>query len=233
MRRVSAWAFLLFAVSAVSAQNLPPVSPYIVVGFVGGYVKRNDRVHSVVQLTEKLRRDYPAGVSVEVFENHHAGDAHDYVMHLLDANHDGKWSPAEKSGAKVVLFGHSWGASEVVQLARALEKDGVPVLLTIQVDSVTKRGQDDEVVPGNVKQAVNFYQPRGIIHGEEDIRAADPTHTQILGNYRYDYSKAPISCEGYPWWNQIFMHSHMEIECDPKVWDQVEALIRSKLPTQH
>jgi hypothetical protein len=29
------------------------------------------------------------------------------------------------------------------------------------------------------------------------------------------------------------MRSHIEIECDPRVWNQVESLIRSRLPQQH
>jgi pimeloyl-ACP methyl ester carboxylesterase len=39
---------------------------------------------------------------------------------------------------RVILFGHSWGTSAVVYLARELEQDRVPVALTIQVDSVRK-----------------------------------------------------------------------------------------------
>ena len=80
----------------------------------------------------------------------------------------------EKQKARIVIFGHSWGASETVTLARKLERDGIPVLLTIQVDSVAKVGQNDSVIPANVGQAINFYQPDGIMHGRPQIRAADP-----------------------------------------------------------
>lgn len=225
------WLVLFLGLYPASAQNAPAgSSPYIVVGFVGGYVKRTDEVHNVVRLAQKLRETYTSGVYVEIFENHHGDEAHDAVMHLLDSNHDGKWSPAEKAGARVILYGHSWGASEAIHLARALQKDKIPVLLTVQVDSVVKSGQNDELIPDNVAQAANFYQPHGLVHGENNIQAENARRTQILGNYRFDYSQASISCKGYPWWNQILMHSHIEIECDPKVWDQVEALIRSKLP---
>jgi len=49
-------------------------------------------------------------------------------------------------------------------MARLLEKDGIPVLLTVQVDSVSK-GQDDKLISANVAQAINFYQIDGLLHG--------------------------------------------------------------------
>jgi hypothetical protein len=117
-----------------------------------------------------------------------------------------------------------------VTLANQLNRDGVPVLLTVQVDSVEKSGEDDSVIPANVAQAVNFYQGDGLIHGRPAIRAADPARTQILGNFRQDYAAKPSRCDAYPWWDRFLMKSHVEIECDPRVWKQVESLIRSKLP---
>jgi hypothetical protein len=150
-------------------------------------------------------------------------------LRRLDVNHDGVLSSDEKQKARIILFGHSWGASETVTLARKLEQDGVPVLLTIQVDSVAKIGQNDQVIPANVKEAVNFFQPSGLVHGQRQIRAADPARTQIVGNYRFDYKENRLACQSYPWFNRIFIKSHTQIECDPKVWSQVESLIYSKL----
>ncbi len=104
------------------------------------------------------------------------------------------------------------------------------MLLTIQVDSVTKLGEDDRWIPANVGQAVNFYQLNGLLHGRREIQAADGSRTEILGNYRVDYKTRRVSCDGFPWYAQMFMSSHIKIECDPGVWGQVESLIRSKLP---
>jgi hypothetical protein len=147
----------------------------------------------------------------------------------LDSNGDGKLSLEEKQNARIIIFGHSWGASETVELARQLEKDGIPVILTIQVDSVSKRGENDAVIPANVAQAVNFYQLDGVLHGQPKIRAANPERTRILGNFRSDYKTKPLSCGQYPWWDRVFMKPHIQIECDPAVWNQVELLIRSNL----
>ncbi len=135
----------------------------------------------------------------------------------------------KKQDARVILYGHSWGGSESITLARKLKKDGIPVLLTIQVDSVSKIGQNDEIIPTNVAQAANFYQPNGIVHGEREIRPADPAHTRIIGNFRFDYKASPYTCNEYPWFDRILAKRHTQIECDPKVWDQVESLIRSNI----
>jgi hypothetical protein len=203
--------------------------PFIVIGFVGGFVRHDNMVHSGVQLAAHLREGYPSGVYVEVFENRRREKAHRKILSLLDVNHDGKLSDEQKQNARIIIYGMSWGASETVVLARELEKDHIPVLLTIQVDSVAKIRQNDAIIPANVREAVNFYQPNGILHGLAEIRAADETRTRILGNFRFDYRSKSIRCDKYPWYDRVFAKYHTQIECDPTVWDQVESLTRSKL----
>ena len=203
--------------------------PVIVVGFLGGFVKHDNLVHSEVQLAARLRKEYPAGVDVETFESYRGEKARQKILELLDTDHDGTLSAEEKQDARIILYGHSWGGSESITLARQLKKDGIQVLLTIQVDSVTKMGQNDEIIPTNVAQAANFYQPSGLVHGKREIRPADPAHTRIIGNFRFDYKANPYSCNEYPWFDRVLMKHHTQIECDPKVWDQVESLIRSNI----
>jgi hypothetical protein len=218
---------------ANAAESTAPLaSPgVIVIGFVGGFVRRNDTVHQEVQLAARLRKQYPARMQVKMFENRQGRQAHREVLEMLDADRDGELSDREKRTARIVLYGHSWGASEAITLARTLGQDRVPVLLTIQVDSVSKPGENDKVIPANVGQAVNFYQANGLLHGRREILAADRSQTKILGNYRVDYKTRHVNCEGFPWYAQMFMSAHIEIECDPGVWNQVESLIRSKLPS--
>jgi pimeloyl-ACP methyl ester carboxylesterase len=206
---------------------MPPV---IVIGFVGGFIKHDNLVHSEVQLAARLRKAYPIGVDVETFESYHRKKAREKVLSLLDTNHDGTLTPDEKQNGRIVIYGHSWGGSEAIALARELEKDGIPVLLTIQVDSISRIHQNDAVIPANVAQAANFYQPDGILHGQSKIRAADPARTRIIGNFRFDYKASPYNCDEYPWYDRIFGKSHTQIECDPGVWKQAESLIRSNLP---
>ena len=208
---------------------LHAAQPAVVIGFVGGFVRHDDLVHQEVQLARHLRQAYPSGVAVEMFANSAGRRAHREILRLLDADGDGTLSPAEKSGARVVLYGHSWGASETVMTARRLQRDGIPVLLTIQVDSVSKPGADDRTIPPNVAQAVNFYQVDGLLHGERRILAADPAKTRILGNFQLHYKTHSANCEDYPWYARLFMRPHIEIESDPAVWSRIEALVRSTL----
>jgi hypothetical protein len=234
--------YLLVAISfpfpvAQSRLALPAVAtvesaapPAIVFGFVGGFVKYNDIVHNEVQLAARLRKEYPTGTVVEIFENHSGDGAYNRILSLLDKNHEGTPSTDEKRNARIILYGHSWGASEIVTLARRLEKAGIPVLLTVQVDSVPKSGENDVTIPANVAQAANFYQAEGLLRGEPEIRAADKTRTKIIGNFQFSYGETPYACSGYPWYARVFMKAHTQIECDPKVWGEIEALIRSSLP---
>jgi hypothetical protein len=111
-----------------------------------------------------------------------------------------------------------------------LEKDGIPVLLTIQVDSISKIGQNDAVIPANVAQAANFYQPHGLLHGRPYIHAADPVRTKIIGNFRFDYKKSKYKCAGYPWYDRVFAKSHTQIECDQSAWKRAESMVRADLP---
>jgi len=205
-------------------------APVIVVGFVGGFVRHDNAMHSPVQLAARIRGGYPSGVRVEVYENRKREQAYQEILKLLDTDHDEKLSEEEKRGAQIIIYGMSWGGSETVALARELGEQKIPVLLTIQVDSVTKLGENDAVIPANVAEAANFYQAEGLLHGQTAIRAAQGASTKILGNFRIAYGEKTLKCENYPWYDRVFMKYHTSIECDPAVWKQVEALIRSKLP---
>lgn len=214
----------------IPADEASTKPPAIVIGFVGGFIAHDNPVHSEVQLAARLRKGYPTGVDVETFESYRGERAERKVLKLLDTNHDGILTVEEKQNARIIIYGHSWGGSESVILARALKKDGIPVLLTLQVDSVSRPGNNDTIIPANVAQAVNFYQPHGLVRGNQDIRAADPVHTRIIGNFRFDYEKSSLNCAEYPWYDRVFVKPHTQIECDPAVWDQVESLIRANLP---
>jgi hypothetical protein len=230
------WTIFASGLEMVPAHSVPadvdsPRSPAIVIGFVGGFVRHNNPVHTEVQLAARLRKEYPSGVYVEVFQNHDGSSAYKKILQLLDTEYAGKPTLEEKQKARIILYGHSWGASEAISLARRLEADGIPVLLTIQIDSVTKLGEDDGIIPSNVAQAANFYQPDGRPHGRAEIRAADPSRTRIIGNFRFDYEAHPVACFGdYSWWDRYLSKPHTEIECDPQVWNHVESLIRADLP---
>jgi hypothetical protein len=214
----------------VSANTDSTAAPSVVIGFLGGYVGRNNLVHSEVQLAARLRKEYPHSVEVVTFESRHGEEARRTILKILDVNHNGTPTAEEKQNARIIIYGHSWGGSASVVLARALQKDGIPVLLTVQVDSVAKLWRDDKIIPANVAQAANFYQTHGLVHGDHDIRAADPARTKIIGNFRLDYEGSALKCSQYPWWDRFFVKAHTQIECDPAVWTRVHDLIRANLP---
>jgi Alpha/beta hydrolase family len=220
-----AWAHPVDAAAA----RIDPAPANIVIGFVGGFVAHDSPHHGPVQLAQQIRRSVSKDTYVRVFENRHRKQAYADVARLLDTNHDGILSAEEKSRARIILFGHSWGASAAVLLARDLDRQGVPVLLTVQVDSVAKAWQNDSIIPDNVAQAVNFYQTQGILHGQPRITAANPAKTQILGNYLMDYKKAPVECPEASWWDHVFTPGHMQSECDPHLWLQIEEMVKLRL----
>lgn len=206
-----------------------PVRSTIIVGFVGGFARENDLKHPEVNFAALLNKTYPSTLHAEVFANHDGDRALHWVLQLVDSNEDGIITATEKMKANVIIYGHSWGGSQTVALARALGRYGIPVELTIQLDSVRKPGQEDSTIPPNVKKAINFYQKRGPIHGRSTIRAADPEKTQILGNLQMTYEDREINCANYPWFPRHFNKPHHEIENDPRVWDRVGSLIDSEL----
>jgi hypothetical protein len=208
--------------------NLPTRSA-IIVGFVGGFAQHDDLKHPEVNFAALLRQSYPTTVHAEVFSNHDGDKALRRVMQLLDKDENGQLTPGEKQQARVIIYGHSWGGSQTVALARALGERGIPVRLTIQLDSVRKPGEEDSTIPANVKEAINFYQSKGLIHGRSTIHAADPETTSILGNVHMTYTDHQINCDNYPWLPRHFNKPHHEIENDPEVWAQVTSLIDSAL----
>jgi hypothetical protein len=218
-------------------------APLIVIGFAGGFIKRTSAVHGEVALADHLRKKYGALIHAEIFENHHSNEAHREILRLLAENQatqnplssfaegGGPASAFVSTRPRIILYGHSWGASEAVNEARRLQRDNIPVLLLIEVDGVPKRSQDDSIIPANVAQAINFYQTEGLLHGRPAISAADPAATQIIDNIHLTYKDNEVPTPGYPWFARTFTKRHIEIENDPRVWNQVEAMIEADLPS--
>ena len=203
--------------------------PLLVIGFMGGRVKADNLVHKEAVVARDLQQKDGSRVKVFTFANHVGGQPLSEVLRYVDADGNGQLSNAEKAAARIVIYGHSWGASETVHLADQLAQLGIPVLLTIQVDSVQKFGENDGLIPSNVHEAMNFYQTEGLLHGRAAIHAADPSRTVILGNRLLSYSKTPVNCAQFPWFARTFMGPHIEIENDPTVWREVESMIQARV----
>jgi hypothetical protein len=181
-----------------------------------------------VQFAAYLRDRYPLLEAV-VFGNHHGRKALHEVVRMLDSDGDGALTPNEKRESTIIIYGHSWGAAETVTFAHALGQMGIPVALTIQIDTIAKPGSRGAIIPANVASAINFYQTRGPLHGLPEIVAADPKQTTILGNILMTYEDRPIDCGNYSWYARVFNRPHHEIENDFRVWDRATSLIDSNL----
>jgi pimeloyl-ACP methyl ester carboxylesterase len=206
-----------------------PVHQVIVIGFVGGFVKHDEPKHAETKFAARLRDRYASAIEAAVFSNYSGRKALHYALHLLDTDHDGILSATERSQARIIIFGHSWGGTQTILLARALERRHIPVLLTIQVDTIIKPGIVSFDIPGNVARAINFYQSGGLLQGRSEIRALDPARTAIIGNVHMTYKDHPVNCNEFPWFTRVFTKSHIEIENDPRVWAEAASLIDAEL----
>lgn len=194
----------------------------LVLGFAGGREKW-DNQHAVRRLALELRALQLSGVHVETVENSKRNLALELVRRAFDRNGDGGLDSSERRGVRLIVYGHSFGGAAVVKLARQLDKLEVPVMLSVQIDSV---GRGDAVIPANVARAANLFQKSGrFIAGEPAIRAADPSRTVIVGNFEFDYRDRRINLSGVPWNKKIFRGAHTRMEHDPVVWSKVRDLI--------
>jgi hypothetical protein len=213
---------------ALTSFTDPSTRKVIIIGFVGGFVSPDDTKHPEVQFAAYLRDRYPF-VHAEVFGNHHGKKALNWLSHLLDTEHNDSITTAEREQATIILYGHSWGAFEIVSFAQQLKKMNIPVTLTIQVDTINKPGRKVSAIPDNVASAINFYQTHGPLHGVPAIVAANPAQTRIIGNIPMTYDDRPINCNNYSWYSRLFNKPHHEIENDLRVWDEAGMLINSSL----
>ena len=195
---------------------------FLVLGFMGGrdsWKSRNQLQH----LATKLRAMRHLSLHVETVENRKRGLAIELIQKALDRDENGLLEAEERASARLILYGQSFGGAAVVKLARQLEKLRVPVLLTVQIDSV---GRGDARIPSNVARAASLFQRNGlVIRGEAPIVAEDPLRTTILGNFEFDYQQRSIDISAVPWYKKIFREAHTKMEHDPEVWEKVEGLI--------
>ncbi len=230
---VLASAAPIVAADAANHTATPAVASgqLIVIGFMGGDVSPGNLTHREALVAKDLQQRYPKAVYAEVFANHDGPAALHTITQLLDKNKNGCLTETEKSSARIIIFGHSWGASEGITLARRLYELNIPVLLTIQVDSVQKMNENDGNIPPNVHEAINFYQSQGLLHGRSLITATEPKQTTILGNFQTSYksAKSQVPIDDFPWYARTFMREHIEIENDPVIWGKIEALIQTKI----
>jgi hypothetical protein len=195
----------------------------LVLGFLGGRQSWNSSREGVRRLALELRALKLPRLHVETMENVRRDLAMQLVRNALDRDQNGNLTGNEKKSARLILYGQSFGGAAVVKFANELNHLKIPVLLTIQIDSV---GRQDDVLPENVRAAANLFQRNGIfIRGEPEIRGQNPATTRIIGNFEFDYRDKQIDLSSVPWYKKIFRTSHTKMNQDPEVWKKVKELI--------
>jgi hypothetical protein len=195
----------------------------LVIGFMGGRESWDNHKRGVRRLALKLRAMNLPGVHVETVENKKRRLAIELIRNAFDRDRNGRLDERERASARLIVYGQSFGGAAVVKLARQLKKIDVPILLTVQVDSV---GRGDKVIPSNVRRAANLFQRDGlIIKGEREIRPEDPAKTTIIGNFKFDYDGKKVDLSGVSWLKRLFRTAHTKMDHDPEVWALVERLI--------
>ena len=92
--------------SSASAPSAPSALPStIVIGFMGGMVKRDEPNRSEVQLAARLREQYQNAAYVDTYKNADWKDAYDKILKLLDVDKNGRLSFEEKQRARIIIFG--------------------------------------------------------------------------------------------------------------------------------
>jgi hypothetical protein len=195
----------------------------LIIGFMGGRESWDNHERGVRKLALRLRSMNLPGVYVETVENKKRRQAIKLIRNAFDRNGDARLDEHERTSARLIIYGQSFGGAAVVKLARQLKEIGVPVLLTVQVDSV---GRGDKKIPSNVTSAANLFQRNGLfIKGEREIHPEDPSKTTIIGNFRFDYNGKKIDLSEVSWLKRLFHTAHTKMDHDPEVWSLVEKFI--------
>jgi len=116
----------------------------------------------------------------------------------------------------LVLVGHSYGADDVIRIARELNKDNIQIDLLITLDPVTP-----PLVPGNVKHAYNLYQSNGAFDSLPWLRGIplekEPGSTGRVDNLDLRTDRTDLLEPGL---------DHFNIEKKQKIHDEVLARLK-------
>lgn len=195
----------------------------LVIGFLGGLEAWDAEDQGVRKVALSLRARKLPGLHIETVEEKKRKLALELIRRAFDRDGDGVLDEHERRAVRVIAYGMSFGGAAVVKLARQLRAIDVPILLTVQVDSV---GVTDSIIPANVAMAANIYQTDGLfVRGERAIRAENPAKTAIVGNFRFAYQERKIDLSTVPWYKLAFRVAHSKMNADPRVWAMVEDLI--------
>jgi len=149
-------------------------------GFVGAMESSNHKGSGVVQLRDTLRGPEYADVCSESFTPLSWESCRSWILRQFPA-HSGPLAQTEVEEApRIILVGHSTGGWAMLKVARDLRDKGIPIELTVQLDSV---GITDYTVPSNVKASAIFHAWDFLMPlTTKNIRMEDPHRTKLIAN---------------------------------------------------
>lgn len=201
----------------------------LILGFLGGFERWDDESRGVRRLAIKIEGMKLPNVHIETLENRKGDLAIKFVQETFDRDQDGFLNDWERDSVRLILYGHSLGGAAVVEISQELKKMDVPILLTVQIDSVGLV-YDDHIIPSNVKRAGNLFQNDGwILQGEDQIEPENPDKTTIVANIRFDYRGKKVDMSSVSWQRKLFSLPHTKMDADPEVWATVEQMILSAI----
>jgi len=158
-----------------------PSCRIIYLGYVGALEPSGNKHSGIVQIRDILHKDY-ADVCAKSFSPYAWTDGRDWLLRHFPA-HSGVLTSGELADSpKVILLGHSMGGWAMLSVARELRNRGIPIELTIQVDSV---GITDYTVPRNVKTAAIFHANDVLMFmTTKHLRLEDPASTKLIADVK-------------------------------------------------
>jgi hypothetical protein len=200
------------AAGAAAASDLSPAGNgvncrIIYLGFQGALELANNNSSGVIQIRDTLQRKEFPDVCARAYSPYVWMDGRDWLLKHFPS-HAGVLTPVElENSPKVILVGHSMGGWAVMSVARELGRRGIPVELTIQVDSV---GITDYTLPRNVKAAAIFHARDALmLLTTKHLRREDPSRTELV---------ADVTVEGV---------GHKSITRDPRIRELVMKMVTS------
>ncbi len=191
-RRLAVLTAALAGCGRLAPGPLPPPAAhaYLIRGYLDWYSTGVDRL--AVELGD-------AGTPAAAYREEQWGDLADALL-------------ARPVAGRLVLIGFSYGADDVILIARRLSAHGRPVDLLVTIDPVTPAA-----VPPNVRRCVNFYQPNGIWDAFPFLRGV-PLTADALPPQNVDVRARPDLVEPDT--------SHATIAANEKVHRAILALVR-------
>jgi hypothetical protein len=178
-----------------------PSCTIIYAGFVGAMETSGHKSSGVVQLRNILRGPGYSDVCAESFLPVAWKSCRDWILSRFSRRRVPLTEAENTESPHIILVGHSTGGWAMIKVARELRDKGIPVELTVQLDSV---GFTDRTVPNNVKYSAIFHARDMLMFlTTKNIRLEDPLHTKLIANV------------------VVRNASHLSITRDPRIRDLV------------